>query len=542
MKKIALIALSCIAVCADTPTNNLARYMLANYFQFGSDLKNAGYWYGQIAPDDKDSKYVYLGYVPYLAASQAYTDIVKIIPQLDEHFKNNQEIQILSALALEQTGKKNEAHARLITLNETHKANQELAFKVVQTYLERSEPENALKVIKNLLNNAARRPNNFIFHFMESQIYLQLNKKPEALAAIKQCIEVYPKFDKSWLLYAVLHEQEGKIEEAIKGYSTFLEMSPEPNTEIERHLLMLAFRQKVETKKNNGTTQLSLLSQASNFASKAEYSKALTAIDSYLAQSPGDVEARLLKIEILVGQKQLEKAAHSLGQWITLDTDNEIWLKTLHLLCYLGLPYTKALQVLSNLEKQDLRISLYVADIALRAQSNEQALAALKKADAASKDPSLKTKIALQMGIIYYEKHDYKSAQEILEKAAALGVDYPPVHNLLGYLYATKGNNLAKAHEHIGKALAKDPHNPHFLDTKALAFYKEQKFDQAVTILQKVAQAHPTDFSVLCHLGKCYFKQGDVTKATKTIKAAVQIAKNDQDKSKGHMLLKRWAQ
>ena len=518
--------------------------MLANYFQFGSDLKNAGHWYGQIAPDDKDSRYVYLGYVPYLAASQAYTDIVKIIPQLDEHFKNNQEIQILSALALEQTGKKNEAHSRLIALNETYKTNQELAFKVVQTYLERSEPENALKVIKNLLNSAARRPNNFIFHFMESQIYLQLNKKPEALLAIKQCIEVYPKFDKSWLLYAVLHEQEGKIQEAIKGYTTFLEISPEPNSEIERHLLMLAFKQKMETKKSSAAPTTSLLAQASQLFAKADYAKALTLIDGYLTKSPADVEARLLKIEILVAQKQLEKAATTLGQWLTTDTENDIWLKTLHLLCYLGLPYAKALQTLTNVEKQkgnNTQIALYIADLALRAQSYDQALAALKKADASSNDPALKTKIALQIGIIYFEKQDYKSAQETLEKALLHGVEYPPLHNLLAHMYATKGKNIAKAHEQLAKALHKDPNNPHFLDTKALVLYKEQKFDQALSILQKIAHAHPTDFSVLCHLGKCYFKRGDMTKATKTMKAAVQIAKNDHDKAKAEARLKQWS-
>lgn len=544
MKKIIiLIALHCAVQGIDTPTNNLARYMLANYFQFGSDLKNAGYWYGQIAPDEKDSKYVYLGYIPYLAASQSYADIVKVIPQLDETFKNNQEIQISFALALENVGKKNEAHARLIALNEAHKTNQELAFKVVQTYLERAEPENALKVIKNLLNSAARRPNNFIFHFMESQIFLQLNKKPEALAAIKQCIEVYPKFDKSWLLYAVLHEQEGKLQEAIKGYSTFLEISTEPNSEIERHLLMLSFRQKMENKNNQSSAAPSLLSQADHHCMKGDYAKALSCVDALLAKNPDDNDARLAKIEILVGQKQLEKAALSLSAWITGDKNNELWLKTLHLLCYLGLPYSKALQILNQCQKQkqdDVAIALYTADIALRADSPAHALNALKKVYSASNDAQLKSKIALQMGILYYEKKDYKSAQDILEKSLALGVEYPPADNLLAYLYATKGNNTAKAHEHISKALAADPHNPHFLDTKALVLYKEQKFEQAVTILQKVAQTHPTDFSVLCHLGKCYFKQGDVTKATKTMKAAVQIAKNDHDKIKAATLLKRW--
>ena len=193
---------------------------------------------------------MYLGYIPYLAASGSPAEIVKLIPQLDKPFKNNQEIQLLFATALEQTGKKNEAHSRLIMLNEQNKSNQELAFKVVQMYLERAEPENALKVINNLLNSSPRRPNNFIFLFMESQIYLQLNKKPEALAAIKQCIDAYPKFDKSWLLYAVLHEQEGKIEEAIKGYTNFLEVSAQPNGEIERHLTHACIPPKIrKTKK-----------------------------------------------------------------------------------------------------------------------------------------------------------------------------------------------------------------------------------------------------------------------------------------------------
>jgi len=347
MKKLCLFALFCNLVYADKPTNNLARYMLANYFQYGNDLKSAGYWYGQIAPDN-DSRYVYLGYVPYLAASKAYDDIVKVIPQLDDHFKHNQEIQIMFALALEQTGKKNEAHSRLVSLNENHKTNQELAFKVVQMYLERTEPENALKVIKNLLNSSARRPNNFIFHFMESQIYLQLNKKTEALVAIKQCIEVYPKFDKSWLLYAVLHEQEGKIEEAIKGYSTFLEMSPESNAEIERHLLMLAFKHKTNNPKNTTVDTKKTLSHATELLAKTDYHKALIAVDNYLAMAPEDIQARLLKIEILAAQKQFEKAATVLGQWIVKDKEIDIWLKTLHLLCYLGLPYSKALQTLET--------------------------------------------------------------------------------------------------------------------------------------------------------------------------------------------------
>lgn len=541
MKKL-LVTLAFIATSnADNATQNLARYMMANYYQLGNDLKSAGYWYGQITPDN-DSLYVYSGYIPYLAASGSFAEIVKLIPELDQTFKNNQEMQLFFATALEQTGKKNEAHTRLVLLNENNKSNQELAFKVVQMYLERAEPENALKVIKNLLNSSPRRPNNFIFLFMESQIYLQLNKKPEALAAIKQCIEVYPKFDKSWLLYAVLHEQEGKIEEAIKGYTTFLEVSPQPNGEIERHLLMLAFRQKIQ-KQKNGTDNKHLLTQATQLFDKKEYAKALASVDQYLSQSANDTEARLMKIQILGHQKQFDTALQLLEQWMKKDTDIAIWLKATHLLTYLGLPYETALKTIEAIEKQkqSLSVTLYAADLALRIPQQEKALSALQKAYTACSDAALKTKIALQIAIIYFEQEKWELAQKTLEDALALKQYYPPVNNLLAYVYATKGNNLPKANEQIALALQKDPNNPHFLDTKALILYKENKFDQAIPILQKVAHTHPTDFTVLCHLGKCYYKNGNNKQAIDTMKAAVHIAKNDHDKSKAAAKLKEWS-
>ena len=442
-------------------------------------------------------------------------------------------MQLLFATALEQTGKKNEAHARLVLLNEQYKSNQELAFKVVQMYLERSEPENALKVIKNLLNNSPRRPNNFIFLFMESQIYLQLNKKPEALAAIKQCIETYPKFDKSWLLYAALQEQEGKIEEAIKGYTTFLEVSPQPNSEIERHLLMLAFRQKLQ-KQKNGSEPIHSLTQAAQLFDKKEYAKALQNVNQFLAKSPNDSEARLLKIQILAHLKHFDEAAQLLEQWMKNDTDVELWLRALHLLTYLGLPYQTALKTIESLEKHkdSLLATLYAADLALRMPNQDKALPLLQKAYAASTEAELKAKIALQIGIIYFDQQKWEFAQKTLEDALAFKNDYAPLNNLLSYLYATKGNNLKKANELIALALQKDPHNPHFLDTKALILYKENKFDQAIPILQKVAHAHPTDYTVLCHLGKCYYKNGNTKKAVDTMKAAVQIQKMIMTKQK----------
>lgn len=542
MKKVILLLCLFKSIYSDQEIQNLHRYILANYYQFAHDLTNAGQWYAQLTPNT-NYNYIYLGYIPFLAATESYKNIISLIPKLDPLFKTNQEIQQLFALALERTGQKDEASRRLVLLNEQHKSNQELAFKVAQLYIERAEPENALKVIDNLLNVSPRKPNNYIFHFMKCQIYVQINKKEEALNAIKLCIETYPKFDKSWLLYAVLHEQAGRLEEAIKGYTTYLEMSPEANVQIQQHLLSLAVAQKLAHKTGGKSTNSASLDTAINLFDKKEYAKAQSTLNNYLAQSPQDIQARLLKIQILAQQKQFNQAASLLADWAIKEDNSELWLSTLHLLCYIGLSYKTALQTFQFIQKKkgvSAQLLLYQADLALKDNNSKLALEILIQTQPMVSNATLKTHIAMQIGIIYYDQRQWKRAQTVLEHALTFNYDYPPLYNLLAYLYATKIDNITNAREFIDKALSKDPDNPHFLDTKALVLYKQNDYDQAVKILQKAAASCPTDFTILNHLSKCYYKKGNTDLALQSIKAAKEIAKTNKQKAKAETLLAQW--
>lgn len=535
MKKILIIFVYTNLLHATQSTHNLHSYMMANYYQFGNDLKNAGQWYQQIVPDN-NAQYIYLGYVPYLSASKSFAQIVDLIPQLDQSFKGHQELQMHFATALEMTGKKDDAFARLIELNDRHKSHQELAFKVVQLYVERQEPENALRVIDNLLNNSARKPNNYIFMFLKSQIYLQLNKKDLALAAIQDCIQAYPKFDKSWLLYAVLQEHQGKLEEAIKGYTTYLEITPDLNTEIQKHLVTLNFRQKLVKQHSSAPDTKGLLTSAAQLFDKKEYAKALQEVNHYLASHTDDLEAKLLKLQILVQQKQFDAALNSIQEWASTTAEIEIWVKAIHLLTYVGLEYSKALkslQALQHKHPQSVTVALYKTDIALRdSKHHDDAIKAVDQALKVVNDNTIKTKLAFQKALILYEQQQWHQAQKTLEESLSWATDYAPFHNLLAYVYASKTHNLQKATIHIAKALANDPENPHFLDTKAIILYHQNNYAEAISVLEKVATAHPQDFTVHCHLGRCYLKQGDSSKATSLFERAAGLAKNEYEKSK----------
>lgn len=510
-------------------TQNLHRYFMANYYQFGNNLKNAGKWYAQMG-DNKTNPYIYTGYIPYLAAAGAYQEIVRLIPTLDEQYSSNDEMQLLFATALEQTGNKIAAYDRLIKLNQKNKTNQELAFKVTQIYLERSEPENALKVIDSVLNNAARRPNNYIFYFLKSQIYLSLNNKKEALAAVKQCIDVYPRFDKSWLLYAMLLEQEGKLEDAIKGYQRFLDVTSDPKGHIQRHVMSLSYRTKLTQKSTDLDSLDDLLAQKN-------YRAAHATVDAYLQAHPHDIYTRLLKIQILMDQAHYGSAAHLLEQWM-LEKDNlALYAQTLHLLTYIGMPLPTAKSTFDALEKKagtSEMIALYQADIALRMNDQKLAITALSKAHAHASDAYVKTTIAYQLAHTYYDQKEWKKAQEILELAITSYVDYAPAQNLLAYIYTTKTNQFERAQKAIEKALLLDPQNPHYLDTKAVLLAAQKQYEPALKIWNTI---NTPDFKIACHQGKCYMRTGNKEQAAASFQKALDLAANKEQKQKVQILL-----
>lgn len=528
MKKLLLILMFSLKwISADELVSNLHRYIMANYYQFGQNIENAGKWYSQMTPTDQ-SKYVYYGYIPFLHDSGHFQQIVTLMPELDEVFAKNQPIQTLFAQALAQIGKKQEAQAIFIALNDQNKTNAELAFKVVQIYLERKELENALLVINNLLNKSPRRPNNYIFLFVQSQIYLQLNKKEEALSSIQACIDMYPRFDKSWLLYAILQEQDGKIDQAIKGYTNFLEITEESHKEIEQHLLQLAFKEKLTQQKAPHVAINVCVKDALHLFEQKNYNKALTSLNQCLAQRPHDLHAQILKIQILTQQENYFQAMQYISTWLMEHSEHEhLWLQALHMVCNQCKNYSQAISLLHHIEHKKgftaLR-SAYIADFALRDQNTKEALSALHKAYDLSHDTEFKAHMAFQIALLHYEAQEWNAFKKIAEQSIALKLKHAPLLNLIAYYDATKGKNLERAQELIAHALSHDSKNPHYLDTQSLIWYKQKKFDDAIALLEPFANQCDHGCMVQKRLGKLHYAKGAYQDAKKYLLLAQETA------------------
>ena len=511
-------------------TTTLHNYLWANYNHFSGHNDQARTWYKEIFAT-KHSPYVYKGHLYLLDSSQEYAAITALIPSLNKKFEKDPEIQLIFANALEKTNHIKEADNHIIRLSQLFKTDSEITLRASQTYMRRKEPENALLAIESFLNNTPRRPHNFVFHFLKTQIYLQLSKFNDALNSINACLELHPNFDKGWLLYASLCEKEGKIKQALSGYATFLEHAP-ANPIIEKHLCALTL--KYQSTHNNNAVLLSntiTIENALTLFKQQRYPQALMHINSCLALTPMDIECKLLKLHIISAMQDFTQVEQILTEWITKEPDTDIWAQSLYLLTHHAIPRIHAINIFNAIIKQvknNAWLNLYCADLCIRDNQTDQAITCLNNALICSLDNPLRIKTLYQLSLLHYEKGNYQLMLNHLENAYALNQNSAHINNALAYYWATKGKNLSKAHSFIAASLNIDNTNPYFLDTHALILYKEKKYTHAQQILEQLE--HHNNGTMLLHLAQVNYALNNKEIADNLTKKAHVLVKNYHEK------------
>lgn len=534
MKNYFFLYILCLSnyLCADN-TTTFHRYLWANYNHFSGNIPQAKDWYTKLFSSDH-SVYTYKGYLNILADSHDpnnFKIIAELIPALETKFKNDPDIQLIFIKALEQTNQAKKAENLIIQLSHSFKTHSEITFRAAQAYIRRHELENAILTIDAFLNNTPRKPNNFVFYFLKTQIHMQLSQLPHALENINKCLEMHPHFDKGWLLYASLYEKEGKIKEALSGYATFLELSG-GNKEIEKHLFALMLKQKtLEDNKQILLSHTISIDNALLLFQQQRYPQALAHINSCIEQQPTNDECKLLKIQILSAMKDFQQITKTISAWINTYPNNDLWPKTLYLLAHNGMPRTQIIQTLQNIltkNPDNMWCNIYCADICMREGKNNQAISCLEHALHNSMNDELHIKTLYQLALLYYEQGNYQTMHTHLENAYHINQNNAHVNNVLAYYWATKGKDTQKAHFFIDKALAVNHNNPYFLDTHAVILYKEKKYEDAQKILEQLSSQN--NGTMLLHLAKVHHALNNNENAGIFTQKAYALAKNNNEK------------
>lgn len=515
--------------------HNLHQFMWANIDSFAQKKHRALQRYQQGAAE---SVWSYHGYIPFLFDHNKYSTIVSLAPKIDAHFADNPQLQLLLALSFKKLNDHSEGNKRIAALSLTFPTNANIMLRAAQSHIELREHDKALTILDTYLNKSPYKTNSFLFYFLKGQIYAQLKENSKALVNIQKCLEVQPGYSQAWLIRAILEEQRGHIENAIAGYSTFLTLINNPESPIHQHLLKLVMQKNLISKS-------SAASMADNYESpldsaiicftKNQHHQALMACNKYLQMHPGSIKAKLLKVQILTAQKNIQDAIALLRKEIESAPTNDIWYKTLYHLKKKAEGQGDFELVFKNIAKQyptNLTAQLYAADIVLRSTQPINALPYLLKAELLATLPDQKIAILYQQALLYYDTHGIHDAQIALKKLIQLSADHAPAHNLLAYITAKQGLYDA-AHRLIDKALLADPDNYHYRDTKGYIFYKEKNYAQAEKIFTEIAPRCPHDITVLTHLKKTYNKQNKAEHEHQLIKKITALNSQHTDRQIG---------
>jgi len=514
------ITLAILAPFLHADSTTLHNYLWANYQQFGNHTAAAQSRYNLLFTEKNPSIYTHKGYLHFLSKTGQHTKIIQHADLINNTFVHDPELQILLVHALQKSGQSTQAHQQLLTAYKACPLDAQIVLEIAQLYVNNKELNNALTTIDTFLNAATKKQNYFIFYFIKAQIYVQLQKIELALESVKECLAMHSGFDKGWLIRAMLEEQLGQLEQAIQGYTTFLELTGGTNKIIATHLMQLALKHRsIEQNKHALASAEASFNKAMALFDTKQYKQALAQVDICLSTNPRDTNSKLLKIQILSNMQQFNHAVALLQSWIKQEPDNALWFQALHLLHHNGAYSDTLLKTLQAVGKDcpnNVLVALYSADIQIRNGSKKEAIATLSTVVNHIKDMQLRTKVLFQLGLLHFELGDYAAMRTTLEQGKALNTNFLPLLNLLAHYYATKGQDLKQAQELMRVVHAQDQYNPHYLDTKALILYKQKEYGQAHTLLQQLHNAQPDDATIALHLAKTIQKMGDAEQA-KTI-------------------------
>jgi len=138
-----------------------------------------------------------------------------------------------------------------------------------------------------------------------------------------------------------------------------------------------------------------------------------------------------------------------------------------------------------------------------------------------------------QIGAACERDHQFKRAEEYLQKCIDMSPDNAEALNYLGFMWADRGEKLARARVYIEKACKAEPTNAAYLDSMGWVLFKLQLAQEALPWMLKAVELSPDpDATILDHLGDVYMSLHQTAKALENWKKSYAIDPNEDVKKK----------
>jgi len=122
--------------------------------------------------------------------------------------------------------------------------------------------------------------------------------------------------------------------------------------------------------------------------------------------------------------------------------------------------------------------------------------------------------IFYQRGIAYERLKEWERAEPNFKQALELYPDHPQVLNYLGYSWVDMNMNLEEGLDLIKRAVELRPSDGYIVDSLGWAYYRLERYEDAVRELERAVSLMPYDPILNDHLGDAYWRVGRRLEAT----------------------------
>ncbi len=172
---------------------------------------------------------------------------------------------------------------------------------------------------------------------------------------------------------------------------------------------------------------------------------------------------------------------------------------------------------------EDFRLQYLTGNSYYRLGDNKSALPYLEKA--LELNPSDVNTLS-NLGLVYDDLKMNTECSRLYEQAFKYHPDNILLLNNYAYHLAEIGEKLQEAKEMSKKTIQKEPDNASYLDTYGWILFKLKDYKNAVFYIEKAIKAGKNE-TLLDHLGDIYEAMGEIVKALKAWKEALQLNPNN---------------
>jgi len=504
-------------------------YLRAYQYEREGDFDEAARRYALVVQFDPSRENLHTHLVSLYLRTGQFQQALEAGEEALQRFPNNVRVQMIMGDILSSQGKYQEALDYYKKVMEREPSNARAYLLAGYNLRALKQYEDARELFQQA--TVVEPANPLGYHYLGSAL-VRTGEMQSAEEKFKKSLTLRPSFIEARENLARVLEIQKKYPEAMEQYKIILKLKP-GDKKINEHLKRFNFAADAQSADNvevaevppfipseaNIHTQIGII-----FYEQAVYLEAVDEFRLALANEE-DKELRLVIAKIYELFGRMDKAITEVEAYRKVDAGEDSIDTLLNLARLYGLnkEMRKSIALLKQAVVMDLDNDRLYHALALAHMSlneNEEAYLNINKAIQLN---DKKDTYYFEQGALLERLGKFDQAIASMKHTLEINPHHSNAHNFIGYIYATKGEDLDKALHHLEQALNIQPRNGYFLDSLGWIYHKKGEPKQALAHIKKAMVYAQPDPVLYDHLGDVHFSMDNVTEARKAWKTSLAL-------------------